>query len=81
MAREGRLLRPTEEFSGHFDSAPNFELGEVTPDLMLRMRREAYLRFYLRPRWMVRQVLSGKLWRALPSYVEGLRRLWRYSKV
>jgi radical SAM superfamily enzyme YgiQ (UPF0313 family) len=81
VERGGRLLRPTEELSGHFDSAPNFELGEVTPDLLLRMRREAYLRFYLRPRWLARQVLSGRLWRALPSYVEGLRRLWRYSKV
>ncbi|MFH1018357.1 MAG: radical SAM protein [Pseudomonadota bacterium] len=80
VEREGTFLHKEDEFSGHYDSSPNFTLGEITPELLLKMRRRAYLRFYLRPRYLARQILTARFFRRLPGYFDGLKRIWHYSK-
>lgn len=70
IAREGSFLFKRWEDLSTYSGKGAFRLGEVTPALMERKFREAYRRFYLRPRF---------IWKWLRKMMtkRGIAHLWK----
>jgi len=66
VLKKGRLLLNNwREFGTHYYK-PAFELEEVTEDLVEKKCREAYRRFYFRPKRVVKLLLQKDGWKNLP---------------
>lgn len=74
VKREGRLLMETWEDYVFFEGRARYEMGDLTAELVERKWREAYRRFYLRPRRILHTLLRQETWRQLPRT---LRMAWR----
>lgn len=57
--KDGKFLRDWNELGGHFDGC-SFILGDVNPELAVRMRNQAYREFYLRPQKLLRMFLNKR---------------------
>jgi anaerobic magnesium-protoporphyrin IX monomethyl ester cyclase len=58
------------------DDKAHFEVGELTAELVERKWREAYRRFYLRPRRLVKRLLMWDTWRRAPERLRDARRFF-----
>ncbi len=74
IKKEGELLEDWNvKFSSHFDKPEKFKLGELTPELMLEMKRKAYREFYFRPSYLMKNLrLRNLCW-------ENVKRIFHYS--
>jgi radical SAM superfamily enzyme YgiQ (UPF0313 family) len=74
IKKEGELLEDWNvKFSSHFDRPEKFKLGELTPELMLEMKRKAYREFYFRPGYLLKNLrLRNLCW-------ENVKRIFHYS--
>jgi radical SAM superfamily enzyme YgiQ (UPF0313 family) len=61
------------DFAIH-DNKARFEIGDVTKELVEAKWHEAYRRFYLRPRRVLRQAFMPDTWRRLPLYAGTAKR-------
>lgn len=62
IKKEGKILEDWNvKFSGHFDKSEKFRLGEVTPELLLEMRKKAYREFYFRPSYLINNLRPRNL--------------------
>ncbi len=74
IKREGELLEDWNvKFSGHYDKPKKFKLGELTPELLLEMKRKAYREFYFRPSYLLRNLRPRNL------SLENIKRIIHYS--
>jgi len=55
-ANDGMLEDWNIGFSSHFDKGAKFRMGEVTPKLLAKMRRKAYMSFYFRPSYILKNL-------------------------
>ena len=76
VEREGRFLaKDYHDLAIHGEHA-RFEIGAVTGELVERKWHEAYKRFYLRPKRIVRRALSPDTWRRLPMHLANFTRFF-----
>ena len=68
VKKDGKLLRDWANFAGLFDGTANFQLGELTPELMEKMWRKAYRSFYLRPGFIIKKIFDPTVWRNIKKY-------------
>ena len=61
VQREGVITREFEEYLGHTDNGANFEMGEINNDLLVKMRKKAYWSYYVRPKMIMRKMLSDPI--------------------
>ncbi len=66
VKRKGRMLVKDWDDYVFFDGKARYEMGELTAELVERKWREAYRRFYLRPRRIVRTLLRKDFWLNFP---------------
>jgi radical SAM superfamily enzyme YgiQ (UPF0313 family) len=69
LERDGKIYaRDWSELAIHSDHA-HFEIGGLDPQLVEKKWREAYRRFYFRPKRLVQRLTRADTWRNLPSRV------------
>ena len=74
VQRGGTLLaKDWNELAIHSDRA-HFEYGALKPDVVERKWREAYRRFYLRPKRIARRLVRADTWRNLTARMRDARR-------
>jgi len=74
LQREGRIFsQDWRDFAIH-DEKARFEMGEMTAELVERKWREAYRRFYMRPRRLMKRLLSWDTWRHAPARLRDFTR-------
>ena len=76
LQREGRIFsQDWRDFAIH-DERARFEIGEMTAELAERKWREAYRRFYMRPRRLLKRLLNWDTWRHAPARLEDFFRFF-----
>jgi radical SAM superfamily enzyme YgiQ (UPF0313 family) len=75
LADGGRLLVDDWEDYAFFEGEARYEMGTVTAELQERKWHEAYRRFYMRPRRVLRTLLRRQTWRDLPRTMRMALRL------
>ncbi len=71
----GRLLVSDWEDYAFFEGKARYEMGTVTAELQERKWHQAYRRFYMRPRRILRTLTRGQTWRDLPRVARMALRL------
>lgn len=66
VKRKGRMLVKDWEDYVFFDGKARYEMGELTAELVERKWKEAYRRFYLRPRRIVKTLARKDFWLNFP---------------
>ncbi len=80
LEREGNIFsHDWTDYAIHTDRA-KFEIGDLKADLVERKWREAYRRFYWRPRRLLRRIVMPDTWRHLPSRLRDARRFFLGGK-
>jgi radical SAM superfamily enzyme YgiQ (UPF0313 family) len=74
--REGRLFSLDWRDYAIHDEKARYELPALPPELVERKWHEAYRRFYLRPRRILRRVASADTWHRLPDYARDFARFF-----
>jgi len=69
---EGKLLSDNWQDYASYGGLAVFEHGSLTPELMERKYKEAYRRFYLRPRYILRRLKQMGRPRELKNILSGL---------
>lgn len=69
-AKENGLLL-TEDWSEYTTLNPVIEHGEMDPDEIKNIMRQAYIKFYLRPSFLWNAIKTGRLWSILKKGVKG----------
>ena len=72
---DGRLLVNDWEDYAFFEGKARYEMGTVTAELQERKWHQAYRRFYMRPRRILRTLTRGQTWRDLPRIARMALRL------
>jgi len=72
---DGRLLVNDWEDYAFFEGKARYEMGTVTAELQERKWHQAYRRFYMRPRRILRTLTRGQTWRDLPRVARMALRL------
>ena len=67
------------DYAIHTDEA-RFEIGDLRAELVERKWREAYRRFYWRPKRLIRRLAMPDTWRHLPSRLHDARRFFVGAK-
>jgi radical SAM superfamily enzyme YgiQ (UPF0313 family) len=63
------------DYAIHTDKA-KFEIGDLSAELVERKWREAYRRFYWRPKRLVKRLMMPDTWRHLPARLRDARRFF-----
>jgi hypothetical protein len=63
------------DYAIHTDRA-KFEIGDLKAELVERKWREAYRRFYWRPRRLLKRAMMRDTWRHLPARLRDARRFF-----
>jgi len=74
VLEKGRLLAQDWDDYAFFENKPTFEMDDLPAEVVERKWKEAYRRFYLRPKRIVRTLLRKKTWLDLPRTA---RMAWR----
>ena len=76
LEREGNIFsHDWTDYAIHTDQA-KFEIGDLKADLVERKWREAYRRFYWRPKRLARRLIMPDTWRHLPARLRDARRFF-----
>lgn len=76
VEREGNVFsHDWTDYAIHTDRA-KFEIGDLKAELVERKWREAYRRFYWRPRRLLKRLLMPDTWRYLPARLRDARRFF-----
>lgn len=76
VEREGNIFsHDWTDYAIHTDRA-KFEIGDLKAELVERKWREAYRRFYWRPRRLLKRALMPDTWRHLPARLRDARRFF-----
>jgi len=69
VKEKGRLLIQDYDDYAFFDSRASFEMPDLPAELVERKWKEAYRRFYLRPKRAMRTLFRKRTWQQLPRTV------------
>jgi radical SAM superfamily enzyme YgiQ (UPF0313 family) len=76
LEKEGNIFsHDWTDYAIHTDQA-KFEIGGLKAELVERKWREAYRRFYWRPKRLIRRLVMPDTWRHLPARVRDARRFF-----
>ena len=70
IKREGKFLITDWSLYGYTRGRCYFEVGELKKDLVERMWKKAYRKFYLRPRVLVRFMTKKSTWLSLDTFIK-----------
>ncbi|MGD9049670.1 MAG: radical SAM protein, partial [Anaerolineae bacterium] len=76
IEKEGNIFsHDWTDYAIHTDKA-KFEIGDLSADLVERKWREAYRRFYWRPKRLVKRMIMPDTWRHLPTRLRDAQRFF-----
>lgn len=76
IEKEGNIFpQDWADYAIHTDRA-KFEIGDLKAELVERKWREAYRRFYWRPRCLAQRLMMLDTWRHLPARIRDARRFF-----
>lgn len=76
IEKEGNIFsHDWTDYAIHTDKA-KFEIGDLSAELVERKWREAYRRFYWRPKRLVKRMMMPDTWRHLPTRLRDARRFF-----
>jgi radical SAM superfamily enzyme YgiQ (UPF0313 family) len=71
IEKEGKILENDYTKYDNIDGKMLFEHGELTPELVERMHKQAYKEFYSRPSFMFRRLIRTRSWLELKNQIKG----------
>ncbi|MEW6039939.1 MAG: hypothetical protein AB1633_00260, partial [Elusimicrobiota bacterium] len=66
MKKEDKLLPKTWKEYGHYTADSFYTLGELTPEMLNKIMRLAYFKFYLRPIYLIKFLTRPNTWLNFP---------------
>lgn len=78
VKEKGRFLKKYDDFSAFTGADANFKLPDLPAALLKRMRKKAYISFYLRPKYLIKRIFNKNFFVNIRLYPLAIKRLIHY---